>query len=115
MPERHDIRRLVPEVTKLPKCEATVRPETRDGATQYYREARKRYAEKHGTFWDQCKHGAKWFINGRHLCTRHAGIEALEVLQRLAEAQFPEGTWRGKPFSQLSSEERQQMIEHMRK
>ncbi len=33
----------------------------------------------------QCKWGARYFLNGRYLCKKHAGPEALKILTKETE------------------------------
>lgn len=73
---------LKPAVYEKPvQCEMT-KEEMGIEFTLLYSEYRKRKAARTGRALDNCQKSARYSIDGRHLCSQHAGRIALEILMR---------------------------------
>lgn len=76
-------RELHPQPRRNPpvQCEVSV-DELQGEFSHFYNKYRKDKAKKRGFTPDQCGKQAKYVIDGRKLCSFHAGIAAVKILLR---------------------------------
>lgn len=74
-------RELYPQPKRSPPIQCEVSVDELDGEfSHFYSKYRKERAAKRGFTPDQCSKQAKYVIDGKKLCSLHAGIAAIKIL-----------------------------------